>query len=281
VRRPDPLPGEGRPTLLLDADGTLFPSEEPAFEASTGVTNAFLRAVGSTEQWTPDELRKRAVGRNFRSLATDLAREAGRLPDEVGLEGWVAREQEVVTAHLAATLRPDPEVTAAVRRLAGHWRLAVVSSSALARLDACFRVTGLAQLLPPESRFSAQDSLPVPTSKPDPAVYRAATAALGVPPAAALAVEDAASGVASAVAAGIPVVGILAFVPAAERQRRGADLAAAGARTVGDDWAAVESAASAAHGAALDAMTTRAGGVADHAASLAPWSRVSTGGVSR
>ena len=28
--------------LLCDADGNLFPSEEPAFEASAEVTNAFL-----------------------------------------------------------------------------------------------------------------------------------------------------------------------------------------------------------------------------------------------
>ncbi|WP_167736199.1 HAD family phosphatase [Nocardioides sp. 503] len=281
MRRPDHRPGDARPALLLDADGTLFPSEEPAFEASTRVTNAFLRELGSTEQWTPDELRQRAVGRNFRSLATDLARDAGRTPRDVGLEAWVAREQEVVTTHLAATLRPDPEVTAAVRRLARHWRLAVVSSSALARLDACFRVTGLADLLPPESRYSAQDSLPVPTSKPDPAVYTAAVAALGVPPAAALAVEDAASGVTSAAAAGIPVVGILAFVPPAERSRRAADLVAAGARTVGKDWELVEAAAAVAHLAALHALTEDVGGIADRAPALARWSPVSTGGVPR
>jgi beta-phosphoglucomutase-like phosphatase (HAD superfamily) len=281
VRRPDPLARHVRPALLLDADGTLFPSEEPAFAASTEVTNAFLRELGSREQWTPDELRQHAVGRNFRSLATDLAHEAGRTPDDIGLEGWVAREQEVVTSHLAATLRPDPEVTAAVRRLARHWDLAVVSSSALARLDACFGVTGLAELLPPESRYSAQDSLPVPTSKPDPAVYTAATYALGVPPGAALAVEDAASGVASAAAAGIPVVGILAFVPPAERSRRAADLAAAGARSVGEDWASVETAAADAHASALAAMSEVAPDMAERAAALARWSPVSTGGARR
>ncbi|WP_338087808.1 HAD family phosphatase [Nocardioides lijunqiniae] len=281
MRRPDHRTGESRPTLLLDADGTLFPSEEPAFEASTEVTNDFLRSLGSSEQWTADELRQQALGRNFRSLATDLARETGRTPEDVGLEAWVAREQEVVTTHLAATLRPDPQVTAAVRRLARHWRLAVVSSSALARLDVCFRVTGLADLLPAESRFSAQDSLPVPTSKPDPAVYTAATLALGLPPTAALAVEDAVSGVASAIAAGIPVVGILAFVPVAEQAGRAADLTAAGASTVGDDWAAVEQAAAAAHGAAVDALVEAAGGVAGRASTLARWSSVSTGGARR
>ena len=32
--------------LLCDADGNLFPSEEPAFDASVEVTNAFLASLG-------------------------------------------------------------------------------------------------------------------------------------------------------------------------------------------------------------------------------------------
>jgi hypothetical protein len=45
-----------------------------------------------------------------------------------------------------------------------------VSSSALARLAGCFTATELDRLIPPARRFSAEDSLPTPTSKPDPAV---------------------------------------------------------------------------------------------------------------
>ena len=32
--------------VLCDADGNLFPSEEPAFDASAEVTNAFLASLG-------------------------------------------------------------------------------------------------------------------------------------------------------------------------------------------------------------------------------------------
>lgn len=84
------------------------------------------------------------------------------------LEQWVLQEREQVTAHLAATLRPDPEVLAPLQDLASRYALAAVSSSALKRLAGCFSATGLDPLIPASVRFSAEDSLPVPTSKPDP-----------------------------------------------------------------------------------------------------------------
>jgi beta-phosphoglucomutase-like phosphatase (HAD superfamily) len=142
----------------------------------------------------------------------------------------------VVTDHLRATLGPDARVTAELTRIGRDLDLALVSSSALARLEACLEVTGLAGLLPPERRFSAQDSLPTPTSKPDPAVYRLALARLGIDATDAIAVEDAVSGVRSAVSAGITVIGITVFVPEDERAARAADLRAAGAVTVVEGW---------------------------------------------
>jgi hypothetical protein len=82
-------------TVLLDADGTPFFSEEPAFEASAEVTRAFAERFGLTGDFSPDHLRRTTTGKNFRTTAQDL-------------------------------------------------------------------------------RFSAEDSLPVPTGKPDPAVYEPA-----------------------------------------------------------------------------------------------------------
>jgi len=232
MRCPDPR----WTTVLLDADGTLFPSEEPAFAASAEVVNQALASAGLTAAYDGEELRRAASGRNFRGLVPDLLSAAGRrLPDDE-LERWVAREAEMVTGHLRAVLRPHREVTAELTRISGFLGLGLVSSSALARLEACLDVTALAELLPPQRRFSAQDSLPTPTSKPDPAVYRLALARLGLGAEEAVAVEDAASGVRSAVAAGITVVGITAFVPEDERLVRAADLRAAGAVTVVQGW---------------------------------------------
>jgi beta-phosphoglucomutase-like phosphatase (HAD superfamily) len=141
-----------------------------------------------------------------------------------------------VTAHLRTALAPDPEVIDALTRLSGRFALAAVSSSAEARLEACFRATGLAGFFPPARRFSAEDSLPRPTSKPDPAIYRHALARMGVDAGRALAIEDAAPGVEAAVGAGCPTIGHLAFVPPPERPGRQEALAAAGAAAVTTSW---------------------------------------------
>ena len=220
--------------LLCDADGNLFPSEEPAFVASADVTNRYLAALGSPQRFTAEQLRLATTGKNFRTTAADLAADAGvPHPD---LEPWVAEEKQAVSDHLGRVLTPDAEVTAALTALGGHLDLAVVSSSALTRLAACFTATGLDDLLPAGARFSAEDSLPTPTSKPDPAVYLHACAQLGIAPEAGLAVEDSVPGALSAVRAGCPTVGNLRFVAPAERAEREARLREAGVVAVVSSW---------------------------------------------
>jgi HAD superfamily hydrolase (TIGR01509 family) len=220
--------------LLCDADGNLFPSEEPAFDASVEVTNAFLAEIGTDRRFTAEELRLATTGMNFRTTALRLAADAG-VP-EFDVEPWVAEEKRVVSAHLAATLRPHPETRTALTELAPHLTLAAVSSSALSRLAGCFTATGLDELIPPGRRFSAEDSLATPTSKPHPAVYLHACAELGIAPEAGLAVEDSIPGVLSAVAAGCPTVGNLLFVAPAERAERAEALRRAGAIAVVGSW---------------------------------------------
>jgi beta-phosphoglucomutase-like phosphatase (HAD superfamily) len=226
--------------LLCDADGNLFPSEEPAFEASAAVTNRYLATIGVPKRFTPEQLRSEALGRNFRSISSELASAHGVPVGDAELEWYVAQERREVTAHLARTLSPDPAVSEPLRRIAARVPLAAVSSSASGRLDACFRATGLDELIPSDRRFSAEDSLPVPAGKPDPAIYAHACEALGVAPDAALAVEDAPAGVRSAVGAGVPTVGNLVFVAEAERAEREAELRAAGASRVVSSWVEVE-----------------------------------------
>ncbi|BCQ07743.1 phosphoglycolate phosphatase [Mycobacterium heckeshornense] len=248
-------------TLLCDADDNLFPSETPAFAASVEVINLFLARFGVTAPVTAEDLRKRAVGKNFRSTAMELALQsgvpmektladrcsgavvasdselaAGRALGAEELEEWVRRERQHVTAHLTATLQPDPQVLTALQALASRYALAAVSSSASKRLDACFTTTGLDPLIPAAVRFSAEDSLAVPTSKPDPAVYLHAGRALGIQARHGLAIEDSVSGVTSAVAAGYATIGNLMFVPADERPCRSAELIDAGAVAIIDSW---------------------------------------------
>jgi HAD superfamily hydrolase (TIGR01509 family) len=261
VREFDPSPIT---TLLCDADDNLFPSERPAFAASTEVTNRFLARFGVTAPLSAEELRKRAIGKNFRTTAIDLAVQCelpieqtlakgrpaalvasdsdaatGRALCADELEHWVRQEREQVTAHLAATLRSDPQVLAPLQDLASQYALAAVSSSASKRLNACFTATGLDPLIPPALRFSAEDSLPIPTSKPDPAVYLHAGQVLGIESRQGLAIEDSVAGVTSAVAAGYATVGNVMFVPPDERDCRRAELIDAGAVAIADSWRAL------------------------------------------
>jgi beta-phosphoglucomutase-like phosphatase (HAD superfamily) len=224
----------GLRALLCDADDSLFPSEAPAFDASVDVTNRFLQAHGIDRRVTSEELRTSFTGKNFRTTARELASAHGvGAPD---LDDWVEEEKRVVTAHLRTTLFPDPTVTESLTALGEHLTLAAVSSSALSRLDGSFEAAGLAGLLPAVRRFSAEDSLPQPTSKPDPAVYLHACRELGITPDQGLAVEDSVSGATSAVRAGCPTVGNVMFVPAGERADRQAELERAGVLVVITSW---------------------------------------------
>jgi HAD superfamily hydrolase (TIGR01509 family) len=261
VREFDPTPIT---TLLCDADDNLFPSERPAFAASTEVTNRFLARFGVTAPLSAEELRKRAVGKNFRTTALDLAVQcevpldqtlaqgrpaavvasdsdlaAGHALCADELEQWVREERKHVTAHLAVTLTPDTQMLEPLQDLATQYALAAVSSSAIKRLAACFTATGLDTLIPPAVRFSAEDSLPVPTSKPDPAVYLHAGRVLGVEAEQGLAIEDSVAGVTSAVAAGYATVGNVMFVSLDEQDCRRAELIDAGAVAITDSWRAL------------------------------------------
>lgn len=226
--------------LLCDADDCLFPSERPAFEASTRVVNQLLAELGTDLRFTPSALRARAAGRNFRAIAAELAAGCGTRLSDAELERWVESERAAVIDHLREVLRPDPSVLGPLRRLGERYGLAVVSSSALARLDACFAATGLDGLLSEDARISAEDSLPKPTSKPDPAVYREAGRLLDVAGGRALAIEDSTSGALAAVGAGFPTVGLLQFVAAGEREARAEALLEIGVAAVAGSWEELE-----------------------------------------
>jgi beta-phosphoglucomutase-like phosphatase (HAD superfamily) len=226
--------------VLCDADGCLFPSEEPAFDASAEVTNEFLATVGARARFGAEELRLATTGRNFRTTAAALAAEEGIAVDPSALERWVVRERDEVSVHLGRTLRPDREVVVPLWRLRERYRLALVSSSALPRIEVCLGASHLEELFAPEARFSAETSLPQPTSKPDPAIYLFAGEKLGIEREQGLAVEDSVPGAEAAIAAGFPTVGNVMFVPPAERPARVAALRATGASAIIQSWSELE-----------------------------------------
>jgi hypothetical protein len=103
-------------------------------------------------------------------------------------------------------------------------------------LDACFRATGLDGLTPAERRFSAEDSLPRPTSKPHPDVYRLAGERMQAAAGQALAVEDSVPGAQSAATPASRARHNLTFARPSERPGRRAALASAGVAWTGECW---------------------------------------------
>jgi HAD superfamily hydrolase (TIGR01509 family) len=223
-------------TVLCDADGCLFASEEPAFAASAQVSNELLEQCGIAFRYTAGELRARSLGRNFRAATPDLLAQHGVKLSPAELDSWVLRELEAVSEHLGNVLKPDPAVSSALEAIGKTHDLALVSSSASSRLDRCLHATGLATFFAPHRRFSAEDSLPQAASKPDPAVYLLALDELDIDARTTLAIEDSVAGARSAIAAGIPTLGNLAFVPERERTARIAALTEAGVDGIVVDW---------------------------------------------
>jgi HAD superfamily hydrolase (TIGR01509 family) len=139
------------------------------------------------------------------------------LQDELGVPLTPARINDRVVAALLADYRRGlpllPGALDAVARLAARWPLGLASSANRTVIDVALELSGLA------SSFAATvSSEEVAHGKPSPDVYLAAARALGVEPAHAVAIEDSANGLRSAVAAGMTVVAIpnREFPPAAD-----------------------------------------------------------------
>ena len=101
----------------------------------------------------------------------------------------------------------------AVKRLAAHWPLGLASSSNRELIDHVLELSGLAPYF--KETVSSEE---VERGKPAPDVYLEAARRLGVEPSRSVAIEDSASGIRSAHAAGMHVVAIpnRAFPPPAD-----------------------------------------------------------------
>ncbi|KAK1766192.1 putative haloacid dehalogenase-like hydrolase [Phialemonium atrogriseum] len=232
-------------TLLFDCDNTLVLSEELAFEGCAELLNEICAAKGVRleQQFTGPALIVEFVGQNFRGMVTSLQARYGfdLTPEE--LDDYVRREEDVVIARLRAALRPCPGVDAELEKLAEHRRyhLAVVSSSALRRVQASIEKVGHDKFFNGEHVFSAANSLPKPTSKPDPAIYLHSMKVLGKNADECVAVEDSKSGTTSAARAGIKVIGYVGPYEEERRPEMEKVLRDAGASVIMQDWSEFES----------------------------------------
>lgn len=238
----------GVAAALFDLDDTLALTEQVAWRATGGLIDG-VRAELGLAPLPLAEMQRRFAGETLGAVLRGMRAEMVAHPrreavlGDAAIAALVAADVERTIEALGRQAQPAPGALELVEALAASGvRLAVVSSSAEARIRATLRAIGLAEVFG-ERVFSAQCTMArvfgAARPKPDPTVYRFAARALGAAPERCLAVEDSLSGVRSAVAAGVPVVGFVGALPPAERAVRAAALRGLGAEAVVHDLRAL------------------------------------------
>jgi HAD superfamily hydrolase (TIGR01509 family) len=179
--------------VVFDMDGVLIKSEEVWDQ----VRRDFVRREGG--RWSPSAQRD--------MMGLSPAEWQLYLRDRLGVPLSTEEISRRVVALMAGAYRRRlpliPGAVDAVRSLGRRWPLGVASSSDRELIDLVIELAGLRGL------FSATvSSDEVPRGKPAPDVYLAACERLGVPAAAAVAVEDSLAGIGAALNAGMRVVAI-------------------------------------------------------------------------
>ena len=181
--------------LLFDCDGVLVDSE--------AITNGVLCQMLNEAGWLlpPEECMRLFIGKTVRSETARIEAQTGRPLTDAWMAEFYARRNVRLQAELVAIPNAVEAVRAVHARLQG--RIACASGADRQKVEMQLAQVGLAPLFAGRI-FSGHE---MPRTKPAPDVYLAAAAALGVPPARCLVVEDTVTGVQAGVAAGATVVG--------------------------------------------------------------------------
>ena len=181
--------------VLWDLDGTLVDSADDHFQS----WNDALRPEGRSV--TREQFHASFGQRNDRILAGWLGPDA-----PPGLAERIAEEKErgYRRGVRERGLTPLPGAARWVAHLHEHgWKQAIASSAPRANVETVLDVLGWAQSF--DAIVAAED---VRAGKPDPEVFLAAAAAVGVPPQQCIVVEDAAAGIEAAIRGGMRSIGI-------------------------------------------------------------------------
>ncbi|MGY6657105.1 HAD family hydrolase [Amycolatopsis sp. TRM77291] len=185
--------GRNPRAVIFDCDGLLMDTE-PCW--SVAETELFARRG---LPFGPDE-KALVIGKSLPAAAGAMAEAFGEPEGGAGIAAELLRlVTEVVTAKAEAM----PGARELVELTAAAVPVAVASNSPRTLLDAALVRGGLAEMFPVKL---AADEVAAP--KPDPEMYLTACALLDVDPADALAFEDSMTGLRSARAAGVTVIGV-------------------------------------------------------------------------
>jgi beta-phosphoglucomutase len=180
--------------VVFDMDGVLLDSEP----LHHGVLSALLAQDGMRMDKPAYE---QFIGLTTQAMFETLIERYGL---SMSAADYGGRYTAMLLGVLQQPLEPSPGVVPLIARL--HelgLKLAVASSAERLWIDTTLKSLGLAGEF--STIVSAND---VEHGKPDPSIYRLAAERLGVAPARCLAIEDSPSGVISAKAAGMTVLGV-------------------------------------------------------------------------
>ena len=179
--------------LLFDLDGTL--AETDSLHLPTWVDVLSPYGVEVDEEFYRESISGRSTSKIVEDLLPDLPAEEGRK---------LADAKEASFRERAYELEPLPGLLDFMEEAKNRGlSLALVTNAPEENVEAILLALELGEFF--DEVVLSDEVGPV---KPDPAPYRAALDKLGVAPEEALAFEDSPSGIASAVGAGIPTVGI-------------------------------------------------------------------------
>jgi HAD superfamily hydrolase (TIGR01509 family) len=179
--------------VVFDLDGVLIDSEQVWDDVREGL------ALERGGRWHP--------GAQAAMMGMSSPEWSAYMHDEIGLPDSPAEINRVVVERMRERYAEGPPwvpgALEAVRRTAASYRLALASSSNRELIEVVLAAGGIAGLF--ESVISSEE---VARGKPAPDVYLATAAALGLAPAACVAIEDSHNGILSARAAGMGCIAI-------------------------------------------------------------------------
>ncbi len=194
--------------VLFDFDGVIADTENVHVAA-------WQRAFGPMGWDEPDETCAEAAEIDDHAFAAQVF--ARRKIEGADLDGWVRRKRELALAMLGDAPRIYPGVLDLIHHLRGRFRLAIVSTSGRANIQAVLKASDLLEAF--ELVLAKED---VAAPKPDPEAYRLALSRLDLPAGEVVALEDSPTGLLAARGAGVRAIAV------GHRRPRG-DWAGAGA----------------------------------------------------
>jgi HAD superfamily hydrolase (TIGR01509 family) len=203
--------------VIFDFDGVIADTERLHYAA--------FRDVFAGRGWTlaEDVYFDRYLGCDDLGLVRDFSRDNALSLTAEDVDELAAAKGRLFSRHLSTGDVLFPHARACIEALAARFPLGIASGALGREIAAILGAAGLLDRFP--VIVAADD---VTASKPAPEPYLAAAAALGVPPAACVAIEDSAPGLQAARAAGMRTIGVTTTSPAdalsgADRIVRGLD----------------------------------------------------------